>query len=540
MTAAISYQIYKTALLLSAFLGIANAQQVGTYTTETHPSLTWSKCTSSGSCTSQSGKVVIDANWRWVHSTSSSTNCYTGQTWDATLCPDDVTCAANCALDGADYSSTYGVTTSGNQLRLNFVTQSSNKNIGSRLYLLQDDTTYQTFDLLNQEFTFDVDVSHLPCGLNGALYFVNMDADGGMSRYSTNKAGAKYGTGYCDSQCPRDLKFINGQANVEGWEPSSTDVNSGIGNHGSCCAEMDVWEANSISNAYTPHPCDTPTQTMCETDGCGGTYSSDRYGGTCDPDGCDFNPYRMGNTTFYGSGEIVDTSSTFTVVTQFITDDGTSSGTLSEIKRFYVQNGKVIPNSASTISGVSGNSITSSFCTAQKTAFGDTDVFSEHGGMSGMSAGLAEGMVLVMSLWDDHYANMLWLDSTYPTDASSTTPGAKRGTCDISSGDPDTIETEDADSYVIYSNIKFGPLGSTFSSSSSGSGSTTSTTSTTKTTSTTSTTKTTSTSTTTSSGSSSTGAAHWAQCGGIGWTGATTCASGYTCTKQNDYYSQCL
>ncbi|CAE6510086.1 unnamed protein product [Rhizoctonia solani] len=34
--------------------------------------------------------------------------------------------------------------------------------------------------------------------------------------------------------------------------------------------------------------------------------------------------------------------------------------------------------------------------------------------------------------------------------------------------------------------------------------------------------------------------AEWAQCGGIGWTGATTCASGLTCTKVNDYYYQCL
>ncbi|KAI0095309.1 cellulose-binding beta-glucosidase [Irpex rosettiformis] len=32
----------------------------------------------------------------------------------------------------------------------------------------------------------------------------------------------------------------------------------------------------------------------------------------------------------------------------------------------------------------------------------------------------------------------------------------------------------------------------------------------------------------------------YGQCGGIGWTGATTCISGWTCTKQNDYYSQCL
>ncbi|KZS91248.1 hypothetical protein SISNIDRAFT_456850 [Sistotremastrum niveocremeum HHB9708] len=32
----------------------------------------------------------------------------------------------------------------------------------------------------------------------------------------------------------------------------------------------------------------------------------------------------------------------------------------------------------------------------------------------------------------------------------------------------------------------------------------------------------------------------WGQCGGIGWSGATTCVSGYTCTYSNPYYSQCL
>ncbi|KAG8927998.1 hypothetical protein FRC02_007479 [Tulasnella sp. 418] len=32
----------------------------------------------------------------------------------------------------------------------------------------------------------------------------------------------------------------------------------------------------------------------------------------------------------------------------------------------------------------------------------------------------------------------------------------------------------------------------------------------------------------------------WGQCGGIGWTGATTCGSGYKCNKQGDYYSQCV
>ncbi|KAH8109566.1 endo-1,4-beta-xylanase A precursor [Phellopilus nigrolimitatus] len=32
----------------------------------------------------------------------------------------------------------------------------------------------------------------------------------------------------------------------------------------------------------------------------------------------------------------------------------------------------------------------------------------------------------------------------------------------------------------------------------------------------------------------------WGQCGGIGWTGATTCVSGSTCVVSNSYYSQCI
>ena len=44
----------------------------------------------------------------------------------------------------------------------------------------------------HREFTFDVDVSQLPCGLNGALYFVEMDEDGGKGRFPTNKVGLVY------------------------------------------------------------------------------------------------------------------------------------------------------------------------------------------------------------------------------------------------------------------------------------------------------------------------------------------------------------
>jgi cellulose 1,4-beta-cellobiosidase len=221
---------------------------------------------------------------------------------------------------------------------------------------------------------------------------------------------------------------------------------------------MDIWEANSVSTAVTPHSCTTIEQTMCSGDSCGGTYSAERYSGTCDPDGCDFNSYRQGDTTFYGKGKTVDTSKKFTVVTQFLT----SGGTLSEIKRFYVQNGVTIENSQSTIPGVPGNSITPAFCDAQKQVFGDRYTFKEQGGFKSMSDAMAKGMVLVMSLWDDHYANMLWLDSSYPTDKDASVPGIARGDCATSSGVPSEIESSAGSSSVTYSNIKFGPIGSTF------------------------------------------------------------------------------
>lgn len=109
--------MYSKIALIIYLLSIANGQQIGTFTAETHPSLTWQTCTAPGACTTTDGTVTLDSNWRWTHSVNGSTNCYTGNTWDATLCPSDAECAVNCALDGADYSGTYGVTTTGDSLR---------------------------------------------------------------------------------------------------------------------------------------------------------------------------------------------------------------------------------------------------------------------------------------------------------------------------------------------------------------------------------------------------------------------------------------
>jgi len=598
-------QFGSTTLISLSLLAVASAQNVGTLTAETHPKLTWQKCAAKGACTSQSGSVVLDANWRWLHQTSSSTNCYTGSKWDPTLCPDPVTCAKNCAIDGANYSDTYGITTSGNALTEKFVTTTSTgTNVGSRVYLLDStDSKYELFYLKNKEFTFDVDVSQLGCGINGALYFVEMDADGGLSKYPTNKAGAKYGTGYCDSQCPQDIKFIDGEANVIGWNSSATDANSGGGKYGSCCSEMDIWEANSISNAYTFHPCAVDGPYRCAGTKCGG--GGERYAGVCDKDGCDINPYRVGNRDFYGpgSGFTINSNKKMTVVTQFITADGTDTGKLTEIRRKWVQDGVVIDNKEVNIPGLEGNSITDSYCAAQKSIFGDPKSYQTNGGLAAMGESLSRGHVLVMSLWADHSAQMLWLDGNWPLDKPATDPGVARGTCATTSGNADDLIKSVPNSKVTYSNIKFGPIGSTFRSiggstpsgttaasyssttatpaadttttyySSSSTTATPAAPTTTTYSSSSPTTATPAATTTTIYSSSSSSAttpaaatttnyysssstaaapaapttvaaggriAKWYQCGGTGWAGKGTCVCGTTCTVINEWYHQCL
>ena len=83
---------------------------------------------------------------RWINKLGTSTNCYTGDDWDKSICPDPTTCASNCGLEGisADqYSNTYGVVADGQgSLSLKFVTNGQYaKNVGSRLFLLDDDST---------------------------------------------------------------------------------------------------------------------------------------------------------------------------------------------------------------------------------------------------------------------------------------------------------------------------------------------------------------------------------------------------------------
>ena len=64
---------------------------------------------------------------------------------------------------------------------------------------------------------------------------------------------------------------------------------------------------------------------------------------------------------------------------------------------------------------------TDAIVAAQKEQFDEEDAYSDaHGGTAMMSAALAKGMVMVLSIWDDSAANMNWLDACTVADPVST------------------------------------------------------------------------------------------------------------------------
>merc|ERR1712241_1642198 len=158
------------------------------------------------------------------------------------------------------------------------------------------------------------------------------------------------------------------------------------GKYGSCCAEMDLWEANKQATAFTAHPCAVDSLYRCEGAECKTI---------CDMPGCDYNSYRMGARSFYGPGSQYDvnTLKPFTIVTQFITVDGTDEGDLSEVRRFYVQDGRKIENSKATLHGLDNqSSLSDASCAKDKQAFGEEDTLAKFGGMKQMGEAIGRGM----------------------------------------------------------------------------------------------------------------------------------------------------
>jgi cellulose 1,4-beta-cellobiosidase len=226
---------------------------------------------------------------------------------------------------------------------------------------------------------------------------------------------------------------------------------------------MDIWEANSAATAFTPHPCNVTGLYKCSGALCG-SGSGNKYSSVCDMDGCDYNAYRLGQVSYYQPNATVDTNRKFTVVTQFLTTTGNSTGDLREIRRLYVQDGKVIENAIVQVPGIDkGNSLTDEFCSQEKKAFGGVNAFASQGGMKGMGEALRRGMVLVFSIWDDAGSSMKWLDATFPDNSDpAKDPGTGRGPCKPDEGKAEDLVKTAPWTQVKFSNIKSGEIGSTY------------------------------------------------------------------------------
>lgn len=195
-------------ILAAALLGLATAQTPGS-AKEVHPKLTTWKCTKSGGCKSQNTALVLDSATHWIHQANDTTKgCGNwGSAADPIACPDEATCAKNCIIEGISNYADYGVSTTGGSVRMDMYNPKGGV-ASPRIYLLaEDEKKYEMLQLNGHELAFDVDVSKLPCGMNGALYLSEMEADGGRS--ALNPEGASLGSGYCDAQC-FVTPFVNG------------------------------------------------------------------------------------------------------------------------------------------------------------------------------------------------------------------------------------------------------------------------------------------------------------------------------------------
>merc|ERR1719382_1369301 len=117
--------------------------------------------------------------------------------------------------------------------------------------------------------------------------------------------------------------------------------------------------------------------------------------------GCQFDPLALGNLDYFGPGGQIDSKKPITVVTQFITDDGTDTGKLSKVRRFYQQHGQTIQNAHADEdkfpSLLASNTITDDFCGAQKELQGTS---AGEGYLERLGQALDNGVVLTAAVFE--------------------------------------------------------------------------------------------------------------------------------------------
>ncbi|KAK4675294.1 hypothetical protein QC764_512770 [Podospora pseudoanserina] len=452
--------------LLPLLLPSSLAQKKGNLSPETHPPFQWAQCTSPTNCTTINSSLVLDANWRWVHD-DKYRNCVEQnpdgtQWWNPAVCDlgdespaSTNNCTSKCLLEGAgDYRWSYGITTTNATLMQKLVTRIEfATNYGSRLFLLEKKDRYQTFVLLGNELSFEVDLSTVGCGVNAALGFVAMDADGGMERHEPwNEAGAEYGTGYCDGWCQDRQRFVGGRAatnkqGARGYQWQSD---------GACCPEFAVWNSNAHSYSMSSHICENDDYEPCPGPWCDPTYYDPDERGVppkCARKGCEYNPYRMGAKEFYGKGKLVDT--TRNVVTRWEED---------RQYQFFIQDGKRIDVPAPTWDGLPKQSgLSKEMCDVQANVFMEQDIWAVHNGWpTHQRQVLSRPMVLVTSIdAADWYTWNTWLDSSKIPPYDDRDPGVERGPCPWEDNEPSIARASNGQAKVVWSNIRFGPIGST-------------------------------------------------------------------------------
>lgn len=133
---------------------------------------------------------------------------------------------------------------------------------------------FKVFNLEGKTLSYDVNLSNVDCSCNAALYGVTMPG----KDWNGNPDPTSGGDYYCDANFDAEL-----------------------------CPELDIFEANKYTMAFTPHSCSPATN---------GHYSD------CDHGGCGTNIHDV-DAGFMGPGKTIDTNRQFTQKSTFkTTGDG--------------------------------------------------------------------------------------------------------------------------------------------------------------------------------------------------------------------------